>query len=63
MKFPLIHLMLLYFILLSEKMYLTAERFNMPIISMGLKWIYVEAFRTQTKSMVKLLCQNHKKAL
>ena len=63
MKFPLIHLMLLYFILLSEKMYLTAERFNMPIISMGLKWIYVEAFGTQAKSMVKLLCRNHKKAL
>ena len=36
MKFPLIHLLLLYFILLSEKMYFTARIFNMHIISMGL---------------------------
>ena len=36
MKFPLIHLLLLYFILLSEKMYFTAKILNMYIISMGL---------------------------
>ena len=36
MKFRLIHLMLLYFIPLSEKMYFTAKIFNMHIISMGL---------------------------
>ena len=36
MKFPLIHLLLLYLILLSEKMYFTARIFNMHIISMGL---------------------------
>ena len=36
-KFPLIRLLLLYFVLLlSEKMYFTAKIFNMHIISMGL---------------------------
>ena len=36
MKFPLIQLLLLYFILLSQKMYFTSKIFNMHVISMGL---------------------------
>ena len=64
MKFPLIHLLLLYFILLSEKMYFTAKIFNMHIISMGLTWMYAEAYLEPGRtSMVELLCENHKKAL
>ena len=66
MKYGLIkfHLLLLYFILLSEKMYFTAKIFNMQIISMGLKWMYAEAYLEPSQtSMVELLCENHKKAL
>ena len=66
MKYGLIkfHLLLLYFILLSEKMYFTAKIFNMQIISMGLKWMYEEAYLEPSQtSMVELLCENHKKAL
>ena len=64
MKFPLIHLLLLYFILLSQKMYFTAKIFNMHILSMGLRGMYAEAFlETSRTSMVELLCKNHKKAL
>ena len=66
MKYGLIkfHLLLLYFILLSEKMYFTAKIFNMQVISMGLKWMYAEAYLESSQtSMVELLCENHKKAL
>ena len=64
MKFPLIHLLLLYFILLSEKMYFTAEIFNKHVISMGLTWMYAEAYLEPFQtSMMELLCENHKKAL
>ena len=66
MKYGLIkfHLLLLYFILLSEKMYFTAKIFNMQIISMGLKWMYEEAYLEPSQTfMVELLCENHKKAL
>ena len=63
-KFPLIHLLRLYFILLSEKMYFTAKLFNMLIISMGLTWMYAEAYSEPSQtSMVELLCEKHKKAL
>ena len=49
MKFPLIGLLLLYFILLSEKMYFTAKIFNMHIISMGTDLnVCRGVFRTQT---------------
>ena len=62
MKFPLIHLLLLYFILLSEKMYFTAKILNMYIISMGLTSMYAEAYlEPNWTSMVELLCENHKK--
>ena len=64
MKFPLVHLLLLYSILLSEKMYFTAEIFNMHVISMGPTWMYAEAYLEACQtSMVELLCENHKKAL
>ena len=36
MKFPLIHLLLVYFILLLEKVFFIAKIFNIHIISMGL---------------------------
>ena len=63
-KFPLIQLLLLYFIPLSEKMYFTAKIFNMHIISMGLAWKYAEAYLEPSKtSMVELLYKNYKKAL
>ena len=49
MKFPLIHLLLLYFILLSEKMYFTPKIFNINIISLGLTGIICRGvFRTQS---------------
>ena len=63
-KFPFIHLLLLYIILSSEKMYVTAKIFNMHIISLGLTWMYVEAYLEPSRaSMVEFLCENHKKAL
>ena len=64
MKFPLIHLLLLHFILLPEKMYFTAEISNMNIISMGLTWVYPEAYLEPSRtSVVELLWENKKKAL
>ena len=64
MKFPLIQLLLLCFILLSEKMYFTAKIFNMHIISMRLTWMYAEAYlQSGRTSMVELLCENYKKTL
>ena len=61
-KFPLIHLLRLYFILLSEKMYFTVKIFNMHIISMGLTWMYAGAYLEPIQTpMVELLCENHKK--
>ena len=64
MTFPLIHLLLLYFILLSEKMYFTEKIFNMHTISMGQIWMYAEAYLEPSQtSMVELLCENHNKAL
>ena len=64
MKFSLIQLLLLYFILLSEKMHFTAKIFNMHIISMRLTWLYAEACYVPSQtSMMELLCKNHKKAL
>ena len=63
MKLPLIYLPLLYFTLLSEKMYFTAKISNMHIISMGLTWMYTEAYLESSRtSMVELLCENHKKS-
>ena len=67
MKFPLIHLLLLYFILLSEKIYFTVKIFNMHTISMGLYQLYAKCMQRRIKfsrtSMVELHCENHKKAL
>ena len=64
MKFPLIHLLLHYSILLSQKMYVTAKIFNMHIISMGLTWVYAEAYLEPSRtSMAELLFENQKKAL
>ena len=66
-KFPLIHLLLLYFILLlSEKMYFTSNIFNMHIISMGLTCMkmYAEAYLEPSwTSVVEFLYENYKKAL
>ena len=64
MKFPLIYLLLFYFILLSEKMCFTGKIFNKHIISMRLTWINAEASLEQSQTpMVELLCENRKKAL
>ena len=41
-KFPLVDLLLLYFILLSEKMYFTTKILNMDITTIGLTRIYAE---------------------
>ena len=63
-KFTLIHLLLLYFILLSEKMYFTAKIFSMHIISMGLTRVDAETYLEPSRtSMVVLLYGNHKKVL
>ena len=63
MKSPLIYLLLPYFILLIGKMYFTAKIFNMHIISMGLNWMYAEAYLEISRtSMVELLWENHKKS-
>ena len=64
MKFPLIHLLLLYFILLSEKMYFIPKIINMHIISVGLTGMYAGMYLEPSRtSMVELLCENNKKAL
>ena len=63
-KFPLIHLLLLYFILLSEKMYFIPKKINMHIISVGLTGMYAGMYLEPSRtSMVELLCENNKKAL
>ena len=66
-KSPLIHLLLLYFVLfLSEKAYFTAKIFNMHIISMELSCMqmYAEVYlKPSQTSMAELLWKNHKKTL
>ena len=66
-KFPLIRLLLLYFIaVLSENVHFTENIFNMHIISMGLSCLYMYAeacLESSQTSMVELLSRNHKKAL
>ena len=44
-------------------MYFTGKILNMHIISMGLTWMYTEAYLEPSwTSMVELLCENHKKS-
>ena len=64
MKFPLIDLLPLYFILLSVKMYFTAKIFDLHIIFIRLTWMLAEAYLEPSRtSMAELVYENHKKAL
>ena len=64
MKFPLTHLLLLHFFLLSEKVYFRGKIFNMHIISVRLTGMFAETYLEPSRtSMLELLCENHKKAL